>query len=156
MAVSISIKIPNLDSWIRKLSPSMFDKGMQDLIEKATRLAEREAKAGMIRDTSATANGMQSEVQGLSGRVYSDMMSAVVMDQGRRAGAKMPPPNALAGWASRHGFATDPGTLFVLARSIGRRGRPGRFFMQKAADKVRRALPGFARDVVAAIEREVW
>ena len=42
--------------------------------------------------------------------------------------AFFPPPQAFAGWAARHGIPTDKGTLFVLARSIGRKGiRPRKF-----------------------------
>jgi hypothetical protein len=151
---TIEVRLDGIDRILRKLSPDLFDPALQRLIEQATLLAEREARLGVTRDTGATARSLTSEVTPLQGRVYSTAISAVVEDQGRRAGARMPPPNALAGWARRHGFASDPGTLFVLARSIGRRGRKGRFFMQKAADKVRRALPGLADDAVAEIKRE--
>lgn len=43
-----------------------------------------------------------------------------------------PPPQALAGWASRHGFSTDPGTLFVLARAIAENPQPARPFFAPA------------------------
>ena len=65
----------------------------------------------------------------------------------------MPPPSALAGWAKRHGFGTSAGALFVLARSIARRGFKGRFFMRKGRRAVERRLPHVLKRAASDIEK---
>jgi hypothetical protein len=69
------------------------------------------------------------------------------VEYGRRAGARMPPPNALATWARRHG-GIDP---FVLARSIGRKGIKARPFLhpalRSAEDKIRSLLGAAAKEI---------
>jgi hypothetical protein len=52
---------------------------------------------------------------------------AVVVHEGRRAGARMPPVDVIRAWAQRHGI--DPGAAFPIARAIGRRGtRPLKYY----------------------------
>jgi len=86
--------------------------------------------------------------------VVSPLKYMYVQEYGRTAGRRGPPPNALRGWASRHGFRTDRGTLFVLSRSIGRKGYRGKYFMKEASQKaeiyIRRRV---ARDGAAFIQR---
>ena len=58
-------------------------------------------------------------------RVVAHAHYSLFVETGRRPG-KMPPPDALAGWARRHGLG---GLEFVIARAIGKRGiRPRPFF----------------------------
>lgn len=64
--------------------------------------------------------------------------------------AFMPPPSSLEGWAARHGIPTDPGTLFVLARAIGRRGIPARKFLETP---FRERVPGMLPRVAKRTER---
>lgn len=55
---------------------------------------------------------------------------AEVMEEGRRPGSRMPPPDAIASWvATKLGPDVDP---FVVARSIGRKGIKGKRMLQKA------------------------
>ena len=84
---------------------------------------------------------------GLEGAVVNNQIHMAVLDVGRTPGAKPPPPAALAGWARRHGFT---GSLFVLARAIGRKGwktRRGR----KHRGYVKRAL----KDARGTIDRVI-
>ena len=76
---------------------------------------------------------------------------AVVVHEGRRPGSKMPPPNALEGWASRHGIPTDPGTLFVLARSIGAKGTAPTKFLEKPFNE---AIPGMNGRLARRVRRD--
>lgn len=83
--------------------------------------------------------------------VKTDLMYAQAVHEGRRPGAAMPPPNALAGWASRHGFH---GSLFVLARAIGRRGIRARPFMTRAFNDSRALVDRAARNVDRALQAQ--
>lgn len=85
----------------------------------------------------------------MEARIGTNLVYAPVMEFGRRPG-RMPPPQALAGWARRHGFPDT--ALFVLARAIARKGIRGRFYMRRAAQATKNALPGIMRDVAREIE----
>lgn len=108
-------------------------------------------------DTAATARSWTTDHEGLRATVYSPLISAAIEEEGRRPGAKMPPPGALAGWARRHGFPVTAGALYALARRIARRGRPGRFYLRSAtadlADRLPQMLAATAARIVAAYER---
>lgn len=54
----------------------------------------------------------------------------VVVENGRRAGAKMPPRGALLPWMARHGW--DEADEYILLRSIARKGIKGRPYMEPA------------------------
>lgn len=56
------------------------------------------------------------------------------IESGRRAGAPMPPPDALGGWMSAMGIEADP---FVIARSIGRSGISARPVLGEAIERTR-------------------
>lgn len=76
---------------------------------------------------------------------------AAVMEYGRRPG-KQPPIAAISAWANAHGIPP-----FVLARSIGRKGIKGRFYMRRAAEAagpfVQRQFDNAARKIEAAWKR---
>lgn len=71
---------------------------------------------------------------------------AIYVHEGRRPG-KMPPVQALLGWARRHGV--NP---YVLARAIGRRGIRGRPFLRNALQRMRGQIDGALRTAARQIE----
>lgn len=144
------VVIPGLDGFVRRLTPALFRDFLVDVVTEATLVAEAAARQGSPMDTGALARSWTSEVRGLSGRVYSTLGYAAVMDQGRSAGARPPPPDALVGWMVRHGMiGVDP---WVLARAISRRGIRGRFFVRAAVEATVAALPGIVQRSVARVE----
>ena len=126
-------------------------------------LIEADAKAHVAQDTRALARSITSRVDGigldLAGQVGPSLNYGANVEFGRRAGAKMPPVDALLGWVVRHGLARSPkqarGVAFAIARKIARRGIPPRPYMAPA---LARNLPDirarFARigvEVVASL-----
>ena len=75
---------------------------------------------------------------------------APYIEFGRRPG-KMPPPDALLPWMSRHGIPAE--AVFAVARSIGQRGIPERPFMRPAATDteayMKDLMPEFAAEIEA-------
>jgi hypothetical protein len=128
-----------------------ISKVASSIIVQATALALRYARqfASEFKDTGQLAQSLVGETAGISGRVYSPLPYASPMEAGRRAGARMPPPSALTGWMRRHGIPTS--AAFVVARSIGRRGIPGRFYLQRAYQ----AMAAELGDVIARSWRNV-
>lgn len=148
MPAVFTVTVEGLDRLKAKLTPALYLRAVADLLTNASLLAERIARQEAPKDTSALARSITSDVQPMSARVFSTLAYAVPVEFGRRPGARPPPSQALAGWAKRHGFT---GSLFVLARSIGRKGIKARPFMAKAKTAVEAALPGF----IAAAARKV-
>lgn len=120
------------------------------LVRNTLTYAERQARLGAPKDTSALARSIVAQQRGLVGEVTSPLGYASVMELGRRPGAAPPPQAALAGWARRHGFT---GSLFVLARSIGRRGIKGRHYFEKAFQQTVAHLPELWAGTVRDIQR---
>ena len=149
----ITVRITNLERVRAKCSPRLFTAALANLLRDAAVLAEREARMGAPRDTGALARSITHEARPTYAATFTTLSYARAMEEGRRAGAAMPPPKALEGWAARHGIR-GRGAAFVIARAIARRGIKGRFFMRNAAAKVRRALPGLAEKAGRDIAQE--
>lgn len=70
----------------------------------------------------------------LRGRVFSSLPYAIVIDQGRRPGARMPPPEALKLWVEKV-LGIDPSesrqVAFLVARSIAKKGIEARHFVEQ-------------------------
>ena len=74
---------------------------------------------------------------GLEGHMGSALIYADVIERGRRPGATMPPPDALATWVARKmGSGVSP---YVVARAIGRKGIQGRHMLERAVMATRSA-----------------
>lgn len=151
------VEIKGLAALRRKLKDDRLLLGpLRDTIRRLTLLAQREAQIGAPRDTGNLQRSIAGDVRPLMGWVHivgTAKPYAPVMEFGRRAGARMPPPEALAGWARRHGFGTSRGGLFILARAIARRGIKGRFFMRRAFRATQRAVPSELAKMRAQVER---
>jgi hypothetical protein len=151
----LTIQLEGMEALTRKLgNKQIILRPVAKMISDLALLVQREARSGAPRDTGALGRSIMREVQPLMARVFTGLQYAPVMEYGRHPGGRMPPPQALAGWARRHGFGTSAGALFVLARSIARRGIKGRFFMKKATDAGRNALPRLVSQAVASMEGE--
>lgn len=78
---------------------------------------------------------------GLALYVGTNVEYALAVEMGRRAGARMPPVDAIEGWVRRKGIDTDPATsrstAFAIARAIGMKGIPERPFLRPALDAAR-------------------
>ena len=92
----------------------------------------------------ATADGgieiTGSTLETLEGRVFSSLPYAIVIDQGRTPGARMPPPAALITWVERvlqvGGSREEVETVaFLVARAIGRKGIQARNFVAAGVEK---------------------
>ena len=149
----LRIDVVGLDRLARALDPRIVTDETEATVREAALFAEGRVRERSFatHDTSATSRSWTADVNGMSASVYSPLLSALIEEEGRRPGAKMPPPGALAGWARRHGFPDNAGALFTLARAIARRGRPGRFYLRAAARDLEARLPEMLRDAAHRI-----
>ena len=133
------IDMTGLDSLKRKLVPQIYREPMAEMFQTIAAIGERTAKQRAPRDTGALKRSIHSDARPMSARIFSNKAYAKPVEFGRRKGARMPPPNALRGWARRK--LGNPNLAFVLARAIARRGIKGRFFMKAAHQAIMIKMP---------------
>jgi hypothetical protein len=97
-----------------------------------------------------------SSIETLQGRVFSSLPYAIVMDQGRTPGARMPPPAVLETWVRRvlAVGGTDKevrSVAFLVARSIGKKGIKATHFVDHGLEKARPTLDGIWKAFADAI-----
>ncbi len=128
--------------------PGLISDPLLETMEKLAEVAQTEA---VVQSHShGVARVIMSDVTPFVARVRIPLAYGPTLNRGRKPGAKMPPPDALKQWAQENGYE---GSLFVLARSIQKRGIKGRFFMRKARAAVRRAMTGEVDRMSDQIER---
>ena len=121
---------------------------MKGMLESLAEIAQKEAVS--TSRSQGVARAIFTEIEPTLARVRIPLAYGATLNRGRKPGAKMPSTNELREWAAAHGWQ---GRLFVLARSIQRRGIKGRFFMRKARAAVRRAMPEHVERMSAEIEK---
>ncbi|MDQ3095117.1 MAG: HK97 gp10 family phage protein [Actinomycetota bacterium] len=125
---------------------------MVTAMKRSTLAVEGRAKQVVPVDTAHLRRSITSKVTqsagAVVGKVGTNVPYARPVEEGRRAGAPMPPPSALTGWARRHGME---GAEFVLARSIGRRGIKARPFLTRAL----REMTGQIRQEFALVPKRI-
>lgn len=147
---SVTITITGAARVAARLTPDLYRTALAGMISDLAVIAQTTARAGAPVDTGAGVRSIMADVQATQAVVGRGMPVYMrVMDQGRRAGAKMPPPEALRGWMRRHGMSGSP---YPLARSIARRGIKGRFFMQRGYQAAVRALPAEQARFIRAVQ----
>ena len=100
-------------------------------------LVEGTARSLAPKDTGRTAGSINYAITGsganLQSKIGPSVAWGIVIEQGRRPGAKPPPVKALQPWARRHGI--PDGRVFLIARAIGRRGIKARPFLQPSLEQ---------------------
>ena len=117
----------------------VFDARLYQFIQESTLYAEREIKTII----AAEAQGVMGAQGGLLGSTYSEMRGtpaspigvvsspsayAIVIEEGRRPGQRMPPSDMLVPWIMQKFDLPEEQAqklAFVVARSIGRKGFAG-------------------------------
>jgi hypothetical protein len=104
-------------------------------LQGVLRKVRDDVRAGTPVDTGALRRSIVYRTRSFGGRVsgtvYSTASDVLVrtVEEGRRAGAKMPPAGRLLGWMLRKGIPAEK--EFVVRRGIGERGIPGKFMFQR-------------------------
>ena len=119
-------------------------------------LVEGTARDLAPRDTGRLSGSITHSIGGggadLTGRIGPAVAYGIVIERGRRPGAKPPPVGALRPWALRRGI--PEGALFVIARAIGRRGLKARPFLAPALERHRAGIvERFARVGLRVVAR---
>ena len=152
--VQVTVQIPEP---LRNLG-SLIDETIGDAQNEIALLGQRMVQDIIRKDgiiaSGAYLNSISSRFEQSATTFSSVIESAVsyasVIEEGRRAGAKQPPVEAIADWMGRKGISGERGVAFVIARSIGRKGTPGKFVFKRAAEALE---PKAVAAVLLALER---
>ena len=167
---------PEWEAFLSRLqtTPEQMERDMRQTLQASLLLIEADARQLAPQDTRRLAGSINGRISGtypsLVGQVGPDVAYGRYVEFGRRAGARMPPVDALIGWVRRHWNPAFIGPMptgvlrprraagrgvseyqirsraWALARAIARRGIPPRPFMLPAYDRNRaRIEAGFAR-----------
>jgi hypothetical protein len=136
------------DEMDRRLAamPAVVDRELRHAMTASLLLIEASARSNVAYDTGRLAGSITHTITGagptLEGRVGPSVRYGASVEFGRRAGARMPPVDALMGWVGRHprGRGTRRQQAFALARSIQRRGIRPRPFLRPAYRSNRAAI----------------
>lgn len=138
----------------------MADQELTLAMQASVKAIQRSASDKAPKWRGNLASSMTSRVMSTSsviiGEVYSNASNPIyplVMEYGRRAGAKPPPVDAIRPWvADKLG---DPSLAFVVARSIGRKGIKGRRFLGRAYSENQAAIEGAFRQAVERLAQRL-
>lgn len=95
-------------------------------------------------DTGVARGSLQAKVESPSQLIVTGSVGSVnpyfiIIEEGRRPGARQPPSVALQGWVRRKLRLIDPrqvrAAAYLIARAIGRRGIPAKRPLGKAAEE---------------------
>lgn len=121
------------------------------IVAEAANFALERTQQLAPRDLGAGAEDIYAVVTGLHAEIISPDDWMTVQEFGRMAGARMPPPGALAGWAQRHGWTAS---LWHLADVIGRQGIRAKLFMTRAGKETEGFMQ--ARLARASANLQTW
>lgn len=136
---SIEINQQELSALMARLSPEQVDKRAHDAMEESVGYLQAEVQKNLPRGATGILRGtIFTEVRGrsldkLRGVVASPHAYAVVIEKGRTPGKRMPPVDAILLWTTRKLGIRDRGVAFVIARSIGRKGFPGKHVFENVS-----------------------
>lgn len=143
MADNITVEIIGLDKAINKFEEisERFQDDIKVAVIGSAFNIEKNAKLRAPSDTGRLRSSIQTEIrkEGFEAIIFSDVNYAMPVEEGAKP--HFPPPDALSGWAKRHGLH---GLEFVIARAISRRGLPPRPFLFPSWDEER---PNFINNI---------
>jgi hypothetical protein len=79
-----------------------------------------------------------SIVDGVSVSVATNQQHALTMEDGRKAGSKMPPREPVLAWMASKGIPED--REFIVRKAIAKHGIPGHFFMKRTLEQMAPAI----------------
>ena len=148
-------------------TPEEIQRGMQQAVFTTSLAAQAEARAHAPVFMGTLSNSIQIvppqvAVRGgaivMTGSVESSEPYAIVQEEGRRPGARMPPAAPIERWVELKGRRGDldlegrsiRSVAYLIRRKIARKGTPGKGFFEKARKVAERVL---RREVDEALGR---
>lgn len=166
MPAGFTVKIEGLEEVQAKynMSAEVLRKHFKLAMEKSVGTVEANAKAeapvdrGMLRGSIIGKVKTGAEIVGVIGpAIEKAEVYPIVMEYGRRPG-KPPPYRPLVPWVRRVlqvPVKDEVRAAIQLARSIGRKGIKGRFYMRKGYEKSKGDIMRFFREALSRVAEEL-
>jgi hypothetical protein len=132
METQITVDLDEVVAWLEvaQQAPEMTDREATTAMRLAVGAVERQVvprtpvNIGALK--AAWSNRIMKGQRAIKGEILNPKEYAIVIEKGRRAGAKMPPLGPIAYWLYRKGLVTDRSEIrqaaYLVARAIGRHG----------------------------------
>lgn len=134
MATGVLVELRGVRQLRDKLGKFTFavDAEAQSILEDVADYAVDVARGAAPYDMGGLVENIHAEAHTFSVSVISSKDYSYTQEFGRTAGARQPSTDVIRPWAERHGMKGRD-RAWQIARSIGRKGFKGKFFMTKAA-----------------------
>ncbi len=155
----ISYRVQGLDALLKKAVPAtLLGPAVTRAFHKGAIAVQNESRKLAPVDRGRLRNSITYRVDPSPiprhARIGTNLQYAQTMNDGRRAGARMPPVSAIDAWLRRKRIDAS---AFVVARSIARKGIKGKKFMDgglsAARGNIDRAFATAAREIEAQWRR---
>lgn len=148
--IEITVDAGSVRRAAARLDPRRFDRQARAAMDESLAFLQHEVQTHTPVFQGTLRGGIFTEVRGhgvdLRGIVApspATVQYAVVVERGRRPGAKLPPRGPIQRWAQ---LVLGDGSLwFVVARAIARRGTKGQHMFEQAAQAGQRVVPAIFR-----------
>lgn len=156
--MQIDVRIEGLEQLQAGVSaaPATLATATRTAMTAGSLLIEGAARTLAPKDTDRLAGSITHSITGgganLTSKIGPSVAYGLYVEKGRRPGKPPPPISAIRRWATRKGIPES--ALYVLARSIGRKGIKARPYMQPAFEGNRaKVVSLFERIGVAVVQR---
>lgn len=166
--MTYNVSVDGLERFQRMMSkfPEVFYKHFKAGMHRSVTAIHKDVVPNTpVGVSSRLRNSMVSEVTqtmgSVVGRVGSSLTAEIypmVMEKGRRPGARMPPPQALERWVHIQLGVPNERALsvaFVIARSIARRGIKGHFMLKNAWESNRLKVREYLKNSLIDATKEM-
>lgn len=101
-------------------------------------------KAGGVYATGKLYNSVRYRIEVLENRLHFKFEAEdywINIEEGRAAGSKMPPVEVIRKWMISRGIPDKPGTAYVIARSIGKKGIKPKPYLRETIANIEQFKP---------------
>lgn len=156
MSESFNARVDGLPGFVGAMmaAPQTLSREMFTAARRISKRGEALSQKYVKRDTGHTAGTIYSEAKQIGDSVQAvwgaSASNARTMDEGRKAGSKMPPQGALLPWMTAHDIPES--AEFAVRRKIARDGIPAHPFVSRA-HKEMKAAGVYVKEFGDAIKR---
>lgn len=152
MKMAVQVQVKGFKALVKKINTAEEMHAFKtEILVPAMKTAESTTKAAAPKDSGKLIGAIVTDIEPFSAKLsIKQDKYPVVQEGGRKPGGAVPPSAALEQWARKHGIDN----VFMLAKSIAKRGYKGRFFRRKGRTAVRKELPKLMENMSRSMEKD--
>lgn len=149
--MDVSIDLPSLDAFAGRMAgaKAVVEAELGAGMQRITKQGQAWAMEATPVHTGTLRRGWTAEATALGGTVGNNVPYARPVNDGRSAGAPMPPTGSLLAWMASKGIPAE--AEYAVRRAIGRRGIPPKRMKEQTVERLRPAAEAEGRAIAARI-----